>query len=82
MRIERRLRDPDSLRDAIAGLSLDTVIGPVDFAASPVKSVAITSLAGGQWRRAEGKYPYELKVVNNATMPQIATDADIVPLSL
>ena len=74
--------DPDSLRDAIAGLSVDTIIGPVDFAASPVKSVAITSLAGGQWRRGSGRYPYELKVVNNDTMPQIATNADIVPLTV
>ncbi|MEQ5872224.1 ABC transporter substrate-binding protein [Sagittula sp. NFXS13] len=74
--------DPDSLAQAIGSLSVDTIVGPVDFATSPVKSVAITGLVGGQWRRSDGPYAYDLKVVNNATMPQIPTDADIVPLSL
>ncbi len=62
-------------------LSVDTLIGPVDLTASPVKSVAITSLAGGQWRREGGNSPYGLKIMNNDTMPQWATDAGIVPLS-
>ncbi len=75
--------DPDSLRDGIATLSTDTVIGPVDFAHSPIKSVAITGLVAGQWRKsAGGKYPYELKVVDNAMMPQVPVDADVVALSL
>lgn len=72
--------DPDSLRAAIAGLKLDTVVGPVNFAESPVKSVAMTGLVGGQWRKLGGKYPYELKIVSNTTMPSIPVDMDIVPL--
>ncbi|RYH02654.1 branched-chain amino acid ABC transporter substrate-binding protein [Salipiger sp. IMCC34102] len=74
--------DPDSLAPAIGSLNVDTIVGPVDFAGSPVKSVAITDLVGGQWRRGTGKHAYDLKIVNNATMPQIPTDADIIPLSL
>lgn len=72
--------DPDSLRAAIAGLRLDTVVGPVNFADSPVKSVAMTGLVGGQWRALGGKYPYELKIVTNTTMPSIPVDMDVVPL--
>ncbi|WP_366129195.1 ABC transporter substrate-binding protein [uncultured Roseovarius sp.] len=72
--------DPDSLRDGIAELQAKTVAGPVDFAHSPVKSVAMTGIGGGQWRTLGGKHPYELQVVNNATMPQIAPDAEMIPL--
>ena len=72
--------DPDSLRAAIAGLKLDTVVGTVNFAESPVKSVAMMGIVGGQWRKLGGKYPYELKIVNNATMPSIPVDMDIVPM--
>ena len=75
--------DPDSLRDGIASLTADTIVGPVDFANSPVKSTAITGLVAGQWRRsAGGAHPYELKVVDNTLMPQVPVDADVVPLSL
>ena len=73
--------DPDALRAGIAGLALDTVVGPVNFAASPVKSVAMTGLVGGQWRKLGGKYPYELKIVTNLTMPSIPVDMEIVPLN-
>lgn len=72
--------DPDSLRAAIAGLRLDTVVGPVNFADSPVKSVAMTGLVGGQWRALGGRYPYELKIVTNTTMPQVPIDMDVVAL--
>jgi branched-chain amino acid transport system substrate-binding protein len=68
------------VRDAIASLKMETVIGPVNFAESPIKSVAITGLAGGQWRKSSGKYPYELKVVNNSALPAVPVEADMVPL--
>lgn len=60
-------RDRKSVRDALRELNLDTMVGKVDFKGSPIRSVAKTSLAGGQWRRApEGaKHPFELLVVDN-----------------
>ena len=72
--------DPDMVRDAIAALNMETVIGPVNFAESPIKSVAITGLAGGQWRKGSGKYPYELKVVDNTALPDVPLEAEMVPL--
>jgi len=72
--------DPDALRDGIAGLNTETIIGTVNFAQSPVKSVAMTGIVGGQWRALGGKHPYELQVVNNATLPQIPLDAEMVLL--
>lgn len=61
-------RDHKSVRDALRELTLDTMVGKVDFKNSPIKSVAKTDLAGGQWRRtADGaKYPFELHVVDNS----------------
>lgn len=61
-------RDRKSVRDAIRELSLDTIVGKVDFKGSPIKSVAKTGLVAGQWRRAaEGaRHPFELVVVENS----------------
>lgn len=60
-------RDRKAVRDALRELSLDTMVGRVDFKGSPIKSVAKTALAGGQWRRTGdgAKYPFELDVVDN-----------------
>jgi branched-chain amino acid transport system substrate-binding protein len=75
-------KDKDSVRDAIANLDMETVVGPVKFKDSPIKSVAITSLSGGQWRKSEsGHFPYELLIVNNGTAPFIPKQADLVLLS-
>lgn len=73
-------RDPDSLRDAIAGLDVETVVGRVNFATSPVKSVAIMPMVGGQWRRLGGRHPYELQIVNNVSAPEIPLDAEMIAM--
>lgn len=61
-------RDRKSVRDTLRELSLDTMVGKVDFKNSPIKSVAKTALAGGQWRRAPdgARHPFELLVVDNS----------------
>jgi branched-chain amino acid transport system substrate-binding protein len=57
-----------SVREAIAKLNIDTVLGPLYFGKSPIKSVAVQPLTGGQWRKAKsGKYKYELLIVNAGT---------------
>ncbi len=42
--------DKQGLVDALAGLSVDTVVGTVDWTSGPVPNVAKTKLVGGQWR--------------------------------
>ncbi len=61
-------RDRKSVRDALRDLTLDTIVGKVDFKHSPIKSVAQTQLAGGQWRRTPdgSRHPFELLVVDNS----------------
>lgn len=65
-------RDRKSVRDALRELTLDTIVGKVDFKGSPIKSVAKTPIAGGQWRRTnDSSRPFELVVVNNSLASEI-----------
>ncbi|MDE3176959.1 MAG: ABC transporter substrate-binding protein [Pseudomonadota bacterium] len=74
-------KDRKAIRDAIAGLTLDTVVGKVDFKTSPLKNIGLTHIAAGQWQRnAGGKFPFDLKVVSNATNPAVPTDGKFAPL--
>ena len=78
----RSPKDKNSLRDAIAGLDMETVVGRVKFKDSPIKNVAVTSLSGGQWRKTKGgKSKYELLIVHNGTAPFIPKQADLQLLS-
>jgi branched-chain amino acid transport system substrate-binding protein len=75
-------KDKESVRHAIATLSVDTVVGPVRFKDTPIKNVAVTSMAGGQWRKTKnGRFPFELLIVYNATAPQIPVEAELKLLS-
>ncbi|MBN9028725.1 MAG: hypothetical protein BGO05_19625 [Rhizobiales bacterium 63-7] len=72
-----------AVRDAIADLDLDTIIGKVDFRNSSMKSVANTWVTMGQWHKnpAGSKFPYELYVTNNVTAPQVPIQKEFLPLS-
>ena len=75
-------RDRAAVRDAMAGMTLDTIVGPVNFGQSPIKNVAITPLAGGQWRRSTGgRFMFDLLVTDNKGAPDVPLDAEFVPLS-
>jgi branched-chain amino acid transport system substrate-binding protein len=73
------VEDRRGIADAIAGMRLDTVVGPLDFTAGPVRGVAKTPLVGGQWR-AGTNTPYELVVVSNARHPEIPAGGTVEPL--
>ena len=71
-----------AIRDAIKGLDLVTVAGPVDFKNTRIPNVALVATAGGQWvRTAGGKYKYDLLVVSNTTAPNIPVQAKLKLLS-
>ena len=74
-------KDKKAIRDAIASLTLDTVVGKVDFKGSPLKNIGLTHIVGGQWQKVDGgKFPFDLKVVNNGTSPAIPTNGTFLPL--
>jgi branched-chain amino acid transport system substrate-binding protein len=74
------VEDRRGIADAIAGMRLDTVLGPVDFTAGPVRGVAKTPLVGGQWRQGTTS-PYELVIVSNAQHPEIPAAGTVEALS-
>lgn len=69
------LEDPQAIVDAIAGTSMDTIVGPVDWSNGPVKNVTKTPLVAGQWQR-EGD-AFDLKIVANDPAPQIPTTGEL-----
>jgi len=73
------LDDPDSVAAAIRATSLNTVVGPIDFASGPVPNIAKTPLVGGQWR-LEGETPV-LDIVENGMHPDIPLTAEIRPIT-
>lgn len=67
--------------DALAGLQVDTVVGPLDWTSGPVPNVAKTPLAGGQWRTTDdGEFPYELVIVSNKVNDAIPVADTVEPL--
>jgi branched-chain amino acid transport system substrate-binding protein len=74
--------DREAVAAALARTRLDTIVGPVDFASTPVRSVARTQLAGGQWRRSDGgRFRYDLRIVANNVAPAIPVEQRLALLS-
>ncbi|SDO34894.1 branched-chain amino acid transport system substrate-binding protein [Lutimaribacter pacificus] len=75
-------KNPDAVRDAIAALDIATMVGPVNFAGSPIRNVAVTEVAGGQWRKTTGgRHEYDLVITENALAPSIGVEDTTLPLS-
>jgi branched-chain amino acid transport system substrate-binding protein len=75
----KRTRDIDSnlaVRDALAATRLDTIVGNVAWGTGPVKNVAKTPLAGGQWARGQ-KHRFDLVIVNNQLAPAVPVGAPL-----
>lgn len=71
-----------AVRDAIANMDMKSMVGPIKFAGSPIRSVAVTQLAGGQWRKSQGgKYPFDLLITENKLAPDITPEAPTVSLA-
>lgn len=66
--------------DAVGQLSIDTIVGPLDFTSGPYPNTASSPLVGGQW--VEGTdFPYELQIVSNSAAPEIPTAGTVQPLN-
>jgi branched-chain amino acid transport system substrate-binding protein len=76
-------KDKKALRDSIANLDFESVVGPIKFKGSPIKSVAVTGMCGGQWRKAKSgsKFPYELVIVHNSTAKAIPVEDELKLIS-
>ncbi|MCR6032824.1 ABC transporter substrate-binding protein [Nocardioides sp. zg-579] len=75
--------DAEAIDEALDGLSVETVVGPVAWGAddSVPPYIAKTPLTGGQWRAVEGgEHPFDLVVVSNALAPEIPAAGKVEPL--
>ena len=63
------LSDPAAILAAIVSTDIQTIVGPVNWKAGPVKNVQKTPLVGGQWQRRDGAY--DLVITTNVQNPNI-----------
>jgi branched-chain amino acid transport system substrate-binding protein len=75
--------DKQGLVDAIKATSMDTIVGRVDWtrAQADFPNVSRTPLVGGQWRKSEGTYPFELAIVSNTVHPEIPATSTLQPIT-
>jgi len=74
--------DKQAIATSLSTLKVDTIVGPLDWTAGPVASVAKTPLSGGQWRKTEGgPFPWDLVIVSNVNNSAIPVASEMQPLS-
>jgi len=71
--------DPASIVAAIKATHMETVIGKVDWKASPIKNVAKMPLVGGQWRLKDGKF--DVTICANPNASEIPVGDKLQPIA-
>jgi branched-chain amino acid transport system substrate-binding protein len=75
----RNLGDPKSILDAITTTNYNSIVGPVRWAAGPVKNVSKTPLVSGQWQRKGNAF--DLVITQNQTAKNIPVGGKLELLS-
>jgi branched-chain amino acid transport system substrate-binding protein len=73
------LTDSKAILDAVVKTDIQTIVGPINWKAGPVKNVTKTPLVGGQWQSNNGKM--ELVIINNSQSPNIPVGGELKLLS-
>lgn len=71
--------DGAAVDEAVGTLSVDTIVGPLDFTSGPYPNTASSPLVGGQWVKGTD-FPYDLVVVSNSAFPGIPVAGSVEPL--
>lgn len=71
--------DPASFVEAIKATNASTVLGTVDWQASPIKNVAKLPMVGGQWRQSDGKF--DLTVCANPAGAPVPVSDKLRPIA-
>jgi len=75
-------KDKQAVAAAMATLSVDTVIGKLQWGKGPVANVVATPIIGGQWVKAtSGKFPLDFVVCENSNDPNVPVAAKLQPYS-
>jgi branched-chain amino acid transport system substrate-binding protein len=74
--------DPHNKQEVAAALhrvNYTGMCGPLNFSGGPAPGVAIIQPVGVQWKASTGKYPFEMKVVDNSLNKRVKVEADLEP---
>ena len=68
------VNDPAAIIAAIIATDYQSIVGPVNWANGPVRNAATTPVVGGQWEQG-GEFPFDLRICENRSAPEIAVQA-------
>jgi len=74
--------DPHDHQEVAAALhkvNYHGISGHLDFTSGPAPGVVATPVVGVQWKESSGKFPFEMKVVDNTLNRAVKVGADLTP---
>jgi branched-chain amino acid transport system substrate-binding protein len=71
--------DKADVANALHNVSYSGMNGAIDFASGPAPGVGIVPPVGAQWKASTGKFPFEMKVVDNSLNSSVPIGATLEP---
>jgi branched-chain amino acid transport system substrate-binding protein len=71
--------DKAEVANALHNVSYSGMNGAIDFASGPAPGVGIVPPVGAQWKTSTGKFPFEMKVVDNSLNSNVPVGATLEP---
>jgi branched-chain amino acid transport system substrate-binding protein len=71
--------DKAAVAQAIHNVNYTGMCGALNFTGGPAPGVAIINPVGVQWKQSSGKYPFEMKVVDNSLNKDVPIGAKLEP---
>jgi branched-chain amino acid transport system substrate-binding protein len=71
--------DKAAVANALHHVSYSGMNGAINFAGGPAPGVGIIPPIGVQWKKATGKFPFEMKVVDNSLNKNVKIQAPLEP---
>jgi branched-chain amino acid transport system substrate-binding protein len=71
--------DKGAVAAALHAVNYTGMCGALNFAGGPAPGVAIINPVGVQWKASTGKYPFEMKVVDNSLNKAVPIEASLSP---
>ena len=71
--------DKAEVANALHHVSYTGMCGALDFGDGPAPGVGIIKPVGVQWKKSTGKFPFEMRVVDNSLNPNVKVQATLEP---
>jgi branched-chain amino acid transport system substrate-binding protein len=69
--------DKPEVARALHNVNYTGMCGPLDFSGGPAPGVAIIKPVGVQWKQVSGKFPFEMRVVDNSLNTAVPVQAEL-----